>query len=151
MKLRLFSRLVFFALTLALTGCGNLQNKKTEQQKKPEEPKIANASGDVSYQAFVGRLRKVVAQHDVQTLASMMTPNFGYRLNPRGEGEGVFQYWDENGIWPELDAVLKERFVPSGAYMVAPPQFAFDPDYHGYRAGIAMVNGSWKFAYFVTD
>jgi hypothetical protein len=35
--------------------------------------------------------------------------------------------------------------------MVAPPQFAFDPEYHGYRAGITMVNGSWRFAYFVTD
>jgi hypothetical protein len=35
--------------------------------------------------------------------------------------------------------------------MVVPPQFAIDPNYHGYRAGLMSVDGSWKFAYFVTD
>jgi hypothetical protein len=80
----------------------------------------------------------------------MMTPDFGYRLEPEGSGEGVFKYWDENNLWIELDGIVSERFVPKGSYMVAPPQFA-DPssDYSGYRAGIRRVNGSWKFAYFV--
>jgi hypothetical protein len=35
--------------------------------------------------------------------------------------------------------------------MVAPPEFATDPNYHGYRVGIASVSGTWKLAYFVTD
>ena len=49
-------------------------------------------------------------------------------------------------------SVLAQRFVPKENYMVAPPQFATDPQYTGYRAGIErMVNGSWKFAYFVKD
>ena len=34
--------------------------------------------------------------------------------------------------------------------MVAPPQFGSDAQYRGYRAGMALVKGSWKFAYFVT-
>ncbi len=50
-----------------------------------------------------------------------------------------------------LQLVLGERWVPKGNFMVSPPEFATDPNYHGYRAGIANVNGSWKFAYFVTD
>jgi hypothetical protein len=79
-----------------------------------------------------------------------MTPDFGYSLNPERSGEGVFQYWDENNLWPELAGILSEKFVKKGDYMVAPPQFA-DPslNYDGYRAGIRRVNGSWKFAYFV--
>ena len=83
-------------------------------------------------------------------LASMMTPDFGYRLDPLGEGPGVFEYWDQNDIWKELSLVLKDPFVPNGQDMVAPPQFASDAQYRGYRAGMALVNGSWKFAYFVT-
>lgn len=112
---------------------------------------MPDASSDVTYQAFLGRLRKAVEKHDVQEIAAMMTSDFGYRLDPPGEGEGVFQYWDEKGLWPELQSILNERFAPKGNFMVAPPQFALDPDYHGYRAGITMVNGSWKFAYFVAE
>ena len=72
------------------------------------------------------------------------------RPRRRIAGPGVFQYWDENALWIELDGILSERFVPKEDYMVAPPQFA-DPgtDYTGYRAGIRRVNGSWKFVYFV--
>ena len=73
------------------------------------------------------------------------------RPRPRiAQGAGVFQYWDENGLWVELDGILSERFVQKEDYMVAPPQFA-DPaaDYTGYRAGIRRENGSWKFVYFV--
>ncbi len=144
-------RLCFFLfVALAVCSCENLDKQK--KKKKAPRPTIEDASNDVNFQAFLGRLRKAVAAHDVQMLASMMTPDFGYRLEPPGEGEGVFQYWDEKGIWKELELVLNDRFVPSENYMVAPPQFAMQgTDYHGYRAGIAMVNGSWKFAYFVTD
>ena len=65
-------------------------------------------------------------------------------------GPGVFQYWEQENLWPELDGVLSERFVKKGNYMVAPPQFA-DPslNYDGYRIGITRVRGSLKFDYFV--
>lgn len=146
MKLRV---LMLIALGLCVCSCANPAKKKKD--KKSNEPTINDAAGDVSFQSYVGILRKAVAARDMQTVASMMTENFGYRLEPPGEGEGVFKYWDENGLWKELELTLKEKFVPMGAYMVAPPQFATEENYHGYRAGIANVNGSWKFAYFVKD
>jgi hypothetical protein len=105
---------------------------------------------DVDFQAFVGRLRKAAAAHDVNALAAMMTPDFGYRLNPEGSGGDVFNYWNEQNLWPELDGILSEKFVKKGDFMVAPPQFADESlHYDGYRAGIRRVNGSWKFVYFV--
>ena len=81
-----------------------------------------------------------------------MTTDFGYRIEPLGEGKGVFEYWDQNNVWPELELIVKERFVPNGEkYMVAPAEFVTNPDrYSGYRAGLRLENGSWKFAYFVT-
>jgi len=154
MKTRIFSCLVLTA-ALALTACPTNPKKNP---KKPgvtkTPPTVSEENADVDFQAFVGRLRKAVKARDVNTLASMMTPNFAYVLGatPAEDrtGAGVFQYWDENGLWIELDGILSERFVQKESYMVAPPQFA-DPatDYTGYRAGIQRVNGSWKFAYFV--
>ena len=119
--------------------------------KKPEPTTLKDQNGDQSFLAFLGRLRQAIRAHDVDTLASMMTTDFGY-LYPDGEGKGVFEYWDQNNVWPELELVIKERFVPKGnAYMVAPAEFATDPEhYSGYRAGLKLVNGSWKFAYFIT-
>lgn len=146
---------LFLSLTLAasLAACDSAQKKKSA--KKPKDASMADVSGDVNFQGFTGRLHKAAAAHDVQTLAAMMTPDFAYVLGGTAAedrtGEGVFQYWDEKGLWPELAKVLGEKFAPKGNFMVAPAQFAEDPDYHGYRAGIRMVNGSWKFAYFVTD
>lgn len=146
MKLRV---LMMLALGCCVCSCASPAKKKKD--KKAHEPAMADASGDVSFQSYLGILRKAVAAHDMQTIASMMTTNFGYRLEPPGEGDGVFRYWDESGLWKELELTLKEKFVPMGAYMVSPPQFATDDNFHGYRAGIANVNGSWKFAYFVKD
>ena len=117
---------------------------------------------EIDFQAFVGRLRKAVAARDVAVLKSMMTPNFGYKIEPRMEGieshatgPGPFDYWTEQGLWTELDGILSERFVKRKVegepeFMVAPPQFADESlNYDGYRAGIRRINGSWKFAYFV--
>ena len=143
-----FRILVVTALVFCFAACSTPQKKKAVP--KPTPPPGKDLSGDVSFQSFIGRVRKAVAKHDMQMLASMMTQNFGYRLEPVGEGAGVFQYWDENNLWDELQSVLSERFVPNGPYMVVPPQFAADPAYHGYRAGFIIVNGSWKFAYFVS-
>ncbi len=118
---------------------------------------LREESQDVDFQAFLGRLQKAVAARDKETLKTMMTENFGYKIEPDWEGieptaenPGVFQYWDQQGLWIELDGILSEKFVKKGVFMVAPPQFA-DPslNYDGYRAGILRVNGSWKFAYFV--
>jgi hypothetical protein len=140
---------------LGMTGCKaprklHAQEKpaKTAAKKTPEKP--AEETSEVDFQAFIGRLRKAVAGHDLAMLKSMMTDDFGYRLSPEASGSGVFQYWDDQGLWPELQGILSEKFVKKGDYMVAPPQFGNAAlNYDGYRAGIRRVNGSWKFAYFV--
>ena len=144
---------VLLLLAIGLSGCQTPSQKEKEKKaalKKKTKAELREESSDVDFQAFVGRLRKAVAAHDVNTLASMMTPDFGYSLNPEKSGEGVFKYWDEQNLWPELDGILSEKFVKKGDYMVAPPQFANESlNYDGYRAGLRRVNGSWKFAYFV--
>jgi hypothetical protein len=152
--------LILLAFAVCLTGCKSPAEK--EKAKRAALTKKANAklreeSTDVDFQSFVGRLRKAAAARDVATLKTMMAPDFGYKLEPEmsglepsATGPGVFRYWDEQGLWPELEGILSEKFVPKGAYMVAPPQFAQDSlPYDGYRAGIKRINGSWKFAYFV--
>ena len=144
---------VLLLLALAIGGCKSPPKKektKAEQEKKAAKVKPGQESTDVDFDGFVSRLRKAVQAHDMNTIAQMMTADFGYSLNPERSGDGVFQYWDENNLWPEVEGILSEKFVKKQEYMVAPPQFA-DPslNYDGYRAGIKRVNGSWKFAYFV--
>ena len=150
--MRIFAS-ILLVLAIALTGCQTPSEKEKVKQaalKKKAKANLREESTDVDFQAFVGRLRKAVANHDVETLKAMMTDDFGYKLEPAMSGAGAFQYWDEQGLWPELDGILSEKFVKKGGFMVAPPQFA-DPslNYDGYRAGIIRVKGSWKFAYFV--
>ena len=144
---------ILLLLAVGLSGCQTPSQKEKERKaalKKKTKAELREESSDVDFQAFVGRLRKAVAAHDVNTLAEMMTPDFGYSLNPEKSGEGVFKYWDEQNLWPELDGILSEKFVKKGDFMVAPPQFADESlNYDGYRAGLRRVNGSWKFAYFV--
>ena len=144
--------LFLLVIAVGLSGCQTPSQKEKEKKaalKKKAKVELRESS-DVDFQAFVGRLRKAVAAHDVNAIASMMTPDFGYSLNPEKSGEGVFQYWDDQNLWPELAGILSEKFVKKGAFMVAPPQFADESlNYDGYRAGIQRVNGSWKFAYFV--
>jgi hypothetical protein len=149
MRIITFILLIF---ALALGGCKTPAEK--EKAKKEALKKKAKAElredNDIDFQAFTGRLRKAVAAKDIKTLTEMMTSDFGYKLSPEAMGSGVFKYWDENNLWPELDGILSEKFVKKGAYMVAPPQFADESlNYDGYRAGIRRVNGSWKFVYFV--
>jgi hypothetical protein len=143
---------ILLLLAVALAGCKS--TAKTDKEKKAALTKKTKANlredTDVDFEAFVGRLKKAVAAKDMNTLASMMTPDFGYSLKPEKAGEGVFKYWDDQNLWPELDGILTEKFVKKGEYMVAPPQFADESlNYDGYRAGIKRINGSWKFVYFV--
>jgi hypothetical protein len=163
----MFVRIIPFVLCGALLagglgGCANPEKKKqvaeaakkkADEKKKAEEekkkPKIPDMSGDTSFQAFVGRLRQAVAKHDRATLTAMMTENFGYQFGPEVPGETAFDYWDAHSLWGELQNVLEQRFVPNGPYMVAPPQFVTAPIFTGYRAGLRLENGGWRFAYFV--
>jgi hypothetical protein len=143
---------LFLMCAIAFSGCELFKSKK---DKKPDVSKRAKAdlreeNTDVDFQAFLGRLKKAIAAHDVNAVAGMMTEDFGYSLNPELSGDGVFKYWDEHGLWPELEGIMTERFVKKEDFWVAPPQFA-DPslNYDGYRVGIRRVKGSWKFVYFV--
>ena len=110
---------------------------------------MQDQSGDQTFQAFLGRLRIAVKKQDQAVLTSLMTPDFGYRWDAPPPGESVFQYWSMNDLWPMLGGIVGQKFVPNGTYMVAPAQVVKEPSYHGYRAGIRLEGGSWKFAYFV--
>ena len=157
-------------LAFVFSACQTPEQKKEKAKqaalKKKTKAKLRE-SEDVDFQAFVGRLRKAAANRDKETLKAMMTENFGYKLregapvtekdwdgfDPKNGGPGVFEYWDQENLWPELDGILSEKFVKrkvSGELMVAPPEFAdASLNYDGYRAGIMRVRGSWKFIYFV--
>jgi len=155
MKIRPSGFLLLLLLSaLAFTACPTTNPKKDTKKAAHTAPPPGEEEADVDFQAFIGRLRRAVKAHDLNTVASMMSPDFGYVLGATPaedrSGPGVFQYWDENGLWTELDGILSERFVQKEDFMVAPAQFA-DPaaEYTGYRAGIRRVNGSWKFVYFV--
>lgn len=151
-----FRRLLVSSLTLVLagsmglTGCQSLWPKKKSKVVKPSEHNMADQNSDATFQAFLGRLRKAIAKRDTAMLITMMSADFGYSWSPGGEGPGVFDFWDKNNLWPEVDSVLREKFVPSGDFMVAPAQVTFNPDYKGFRAGLRQVNGSWRFSYFVS-
>ena len=143
--------LLFLVMAVALCGCSkDKKNKKDPAVKKRADAELREENSDVEFQAFVGRLKKAVSVHDVNTIAGMMTEDFGYAINPDRSGDGVFKYWEENNLWPELEGILTEKFVKKGEFWVAPPQWA-DPtlNYDGYRVGIKRINGSWKFVYFV--
>ena len=138
------------ALTLALFGCAaerEKQKKKDATEKKQEQSqKVAE---DPMFLAFLGRLRIAVAKKDRATLTSMMTADFGYRWDTAPVGDDVFTYWDLNDSWPVLGKLLREKFAAHNNYMVAPATVATDPAFSGFRVGMRMLNGGWKFAYFV--
>lgn len=147
---------VLLIAALSLSGCDLFKSKKSDKKPAAKKPDVnlREENSDVDFQAFVGRLKKAVAAHDVNAIASMMTEDFAYVLGKTPaedrKGDGVFKYWEENNLWPELEGIMTERFVKKDDFWVAPPQFA-DPtlNYDGYRVGIRRVQGSWKFVYFV--
>ena len=142
MKLR---ALLIPLLVFALAACQAPYKKKDDADKQP----FKDQSGDQAFQAFLGRLRNAVARQDRAMLASMMAPDFGYRWENPPAGETVFSYWEEHNVWPDLANTLRQDFVPHDRYMVAPAAVVNDPNYKGYRAGMRIVGGSWKFGYFV--
>lgn len=143
------SRPIFcLALTFLIAGCDTpKKDKKKEAEKRPEP--ITKQTEDPAFLGFIGRLRQAIAAKDQATITSMMTPDFGYRWDTPPVGDNVFTYWDLNETWPVLNKVLREKFVPHDDYMVAPAAVATDSAFHGFRAGMRMLNGSWRFAYFV--
>ena len=146
-------------IALCLSGCKTTPETSppaspaATPKKKPPVTTLADQNGDQAFQAFLGRLRLAVQARDAETIASMMTTDFGYQNEPPLQGPGVFEYWNEHNLWPELELIIRERFVPKGSqYMVAPQEYVTNYDnYTGYRAGIRLLNGSWKFAFFVND
>ncbi len=147
-------RFLVFTLCLVVASC-----KSTKPDPvAPVEEAVEAASEEVALpktdalQETLSTLRKAVSQRDMPVIASLMTSSFGYSLNPLREGDGVFAYWDEKGLWGELELILNEEFVPLDNFMVSPPEFAMDPEnYRGYRAGLVNTPAGWRFAYFVTD
>jgi hypothetical protein len=126
--------------------------KKKKKGEEEDRPAMKNMADDTSFQSFVGILKKAVERRDFATISSMMVSGFGYRWDTPPSGDNVFAYWDRNQLWNELALVLNEEFAPKEGFMVAPRAFAEDPiNYRGFRAGMALVRGSWKFAYFVGD
>lgn len=146
--------LICVALVLGVGACTNEEAKKKKEAAATAKAKgemLKDQVGDPALNAFLGRLRLAAANHDTATLASMMTPDFGYRWDNPPVGDNVFTYWDMNNTWLALNAILREKFVPNDRYMVAPAAVVTDPNYRGFRAGLRMVNGAWRFAYFVPD
>ncbi|MFN2508685.1 MAG: hypothetical protein ABR589_07915 [Chthoniobacterales bacterium] len=153
--MKMIAGLLLLSLVVG-TGCKSAAKRQKEKQaaQAKKDAQTTEDNADVDFQAFIGRLRKAVQARDMNAVAGMMTPDFAFVMGATADqdrkGEGVFQYWEENGLWPELEGILSEKFVKKEEYMVAPPQFASHPEqYTGYRAGIRRVGGSWKFAYFV--
>src|SRR5438445_10561279 len=92
------------ALAFVFAGCQTPQQTK-EKLKQAELRKKAKVDlreeRDVDFQAFLGRLRKAIAKRDVETLNSMMTEDFGYKLDPPKWGPGDFQCGEQENLWPE--------------------------------------------------
>jgi hypothetical protein len=146
----MFSRFAICCLAgmLALSGCKTPYKEKDQQQKDEESGrKIKDQSTDTSFQAVLGRLRNAANRKDRVTMSTMMVlPYFGWRWDPEPAGETPFDYWDQKNLWPVLQKTLREPFVPFEDHMVA---VSTDPEFPGYRAGMKMVKGTWKLAYFV--
>ena len=80
MKTRILQCLVLLT-ALAFTACPTTDPKKdSKKAAKTAEHPTSEENADMDFQAFVGRLRKAVKAHDVNTIAAMMTPEFAYVL-----------------------------------------------------------------------
>src|SRR5437588_12071601 len=96
-----FLAFVVLLFGLAAGGCKTPPKKTAAHEKKPAKVKPTQETTDVDFDGFISRLRKAVAAHDMNTIASMMTADFGYSLNPENTGAGDIRCWDENNIWQD--------------------------------------------------
>lgn len=134
---------------LALVCASGCFPEKKEKTKRPPD-KTKDVSGDTTFMSFAGRLRTAVDRKDRVMLAQLMAPDFGWRWDNPPAGEDPFVYWDQHGGWAELSNLMRTQWVPYEGFMVVPPQFAAQGEnYGGYRAGVRLVNGSWRLQYFV--
>ncbi len=127
-------------------------NKPAKDAQKYYDPvaDFEKASKEREFKDFIKKLREAVKKRDAEALALMMTPNFGYSMTPVRFGPGVFEYWEQNNIWRDLDEIVREPFKARDGFMVAPKKFSEGGPYSGYRAGIQLTPLGWRFAYFVT-
>lgn len=146
MKVRIFASLLAVSL---FAGCPATDKKPKKAAGKSSAVPGRDLAGDIAFQAFVGRLKLAVEARDRDTLADMMTRDFGYRWDAAPEDETPFSYWDAQKLWPQLRAVVSQRWSEHDGYMVVPPPAGEEASSGSYRAGIAMVDGAWRFAYFV--
>ncbi len=144
-KRMIFRFLLSLFLVGAFAGCEAPYKKSDAAEKRP----MKDQAKDPTFQAFVGRLRIAVGKKDRPMLASMMTQDFGYRWDNPPPGEVIFDYWEKQKLWGELSNILRKGFEPNDLYMVAPPEVVTNSNYSGYRVGMRIVGGSWRFAYFV--
>jgi hypothetical protein len=132
-------------LALSLSGCWEPYKKSDEEARKP----LRNAATDTTFLAFIGRLRIAVHRKDAAMISSLMAPDFGYTWEEGAQpGAHIFEYWEQNGLWPVLADLLNEKFEPQELFLVSPPALK-DPNYNGPRCGMRQVGGSWRFAYFL--
>ena len=153
MKIRILQCLVLLT-ALAFTACPTTDPKKNSKKAaKTAEHPTSEENADVDFQAFVGRLRKAVKAHDVNTIAAMMTPGFAYVLGATPaedrQGAGVFQYWDENGLWTGARTDPSERFVQRKVTWSCRRSSGPGGRLHRLSRRHPAENGSWKFVYFV--
>ncbi len=145
----IFRFVLCLIVTLGFAGC-ETPYKKSDKKKEEEKH---DQNKDTSFQAFTGRLKLAARNRDLKVLGTMMATNFGFRWDrpetaPTDPSE-VFAYWTQQNLWPELNSILLQGFAANDTNMSAPPQVVKDPGYNGYRAGVRIVSGSWKFAYFL--
>ncbi len=113
------------------------------------EPAVDVATTN-DFRTFLRMIRDAAKRRDAEALAPLMTPNFGYNMEPVMEGPGVFEFWEENNVWGQLELVVGFEFIEHEGFMVAPPQFAREgKSYTGWRAGMVRTRDGWRFAYFV--
>jgi hypothetical protein len=123
--------------------------KKSPDASDSDDSPAVDVATTQDFPTFVRMVREAVRTRDANALAPLMTPNFGYQLEPLMEGPGVFEFWEKHILWAQLELIIGQQFVASGKFMVAPPEFASNPGYAGYRAGMVKTRSGWRFAYFV--
>src|SRR5688572_8380741 len=98
--------LILAVAMCGLTGC-SFWNKDKAVGGEVGPEKVSVEGGTLlemeSRDEFIRKLRAGAKERNLEMLASMMLPNFGFSLNPLREGDGVFQYWDENQLWDEIE------------------------------------------------